>query len=486
MDDDHLLLDISSESVNDYEYEAEEEADSDATKIAMADPEYVVYQCYKPDDVVRLLKEEIFKLAQRAKIQEDEALFFAQKFNFDKKKICDELQKHGTNFFVQCGIRAKIIPPVLPRKKFKVFKPFLRSSKRASSTKITSSPPGLCGICYCEYEGMRCLSCGHEFCSPCWTAFFVFGLQKGVSSNIQCMESECRIQCLSNFVTEFLQDCPNELKVYLDRMFRDSVIAHPYYRYCPGADCQGIIFCESKKSRRVTCDFCKISFCVQCGFDYHAPSSCEIMSKWRKKGGDDCETFKAYTKECPKCSASIEKNGGCNHMQCSSCRYHFCWMCLKDWKSHGSDYCSRYTESDAHDAKHMKARHALEKYLHYFERFDNHSKSLKLEEQLRANIIAKIEQKIEEQEGTWIDSHYLYDATSLLTKCRDTLQYTYPFAYYLVNGPRKELFEYQQAQLEKEIEELSWKIEQRESTDLKKQMHIAECKRRTLLQDFLS
>lgn len=87
----------------------------------------------------------------------------------------------------------------------------------------------------------------------------------------------------------------------------------------------------------------------------------------------------------------------------------------------------------------MKARQDLEKYLHYFERFDNHSKSLKLEEELRAKIIAKIEQKVEEHEGTWIDWQYLHDAASLLTKCRYTLQYTYPFAYYLESGQRKEL-----------------------------------------------
>uniref|UniRef100_A0A914PZQ8 Ariadne domain-containing protein n=1 Tax=Panagrolaimus davidi TaxID=227884 RepID=A0A914PZQ8_9BILA len=168
-------------------------------------------------------------------------------------------------------------------------------------------------------------------------------------------------------------------------------------------------------------------------------------------------------------------------------------MCFKDWKSHGSEYyeCSRYKENPAvaNEAKYMKARQDLEKYLHYFERFDNHSKSLKLEEELRAKIIAKIEQKVEEHEGTWIDWQYLHDAASLLTKCRYTLQYTYPFAYYLESGQRKELFEYQQAQLEKEIEELSWKVERAESTDradLEKQMHVAECKRRTLLQDFLS
>lgn len=33
-------------------------------------------------------------------------------------------------------------------------------------------------------------------------------------------------------------------------------------------------------------------------------------------------------------------------MQCGACRYDFCWVCLGDWKSHGSEYyeCSRYKE----------------------------------------------------------------------------------------------------------------------------------------------
>jgi len=32
--------------------------------------------------------------------------------------------------------------------------------------------------------------------------------------------------------------------------------------------------------------------------------------------------------QCPRCQVCIEKNGGCNHMQCSKCKHDFCWMCL--------------------------------------------------------------------------------------------------------------------------------------------------------------
>ncbi|CAG7821169.1 unnamed protein product, partial [Allacma fusca] len=93
-----------------------------------------------------------------------------------------------------------------------------------------------------------------------------------------------------------------------------------------------------------------------------------------------------------------------------------------------------------------------------------------------------------EAAGTWIDWQYLLDAANLLAKCRYTLKYTYPYAYYMEPGSRKELFEYQQAQLEAEIENLSWKIERAETTDrgdLQNQMDIAEKRRSILLKDFL-
>lgn len=46
--------------------------------------------------------------------------------------------------------------------------------------------------------------------------------------------------------------------------------------------------------------------------------------------------------------------------------------------------------------------------------------------------------------STWIDWQYLFVAASLLAKCRYTLQYTYPYAYYMEASSRKDLFEYQQ------------------------------------------
>eukprot|EP00803_Ostreobium_quekettii_P007340 evm.model.scf_419EXC.6 EVM.evm.TU.scf_419EXC.6 scf_419EXC:49227-49853(-) len=45
---------------------------------------------------------------------------------------------------------------------------------------------------------------------------------------------------------------------------------------------------------------------------------------------------------CPRCSANIQRNGGCNHMVCTMCGNHFCYKCGMDWKGHDDFYnCSR-------------------------------------------------------------------------------------------------------------------------------------------------
>ena len=74
--------------------------------------------------------------------------------------------------------------------------------------------------------------------------------------------------------------------------------------------------------------------------------------------------------------------------------------------------------------------------------WENHSKSMKLEAQTLAKIKNRINEKVMKSCGTWIDWQYLLDAAALLAKCRYTLQYTYPYAYYMEPSNRKKLVRY--------------------------------------------
>ena len=91
-------------------------------------------------------------------------------------------------------------------------------------------------------------------------------------------------------------------------------------RWCPAPDCNNAARVGHVDARPVKCK-CGHSFCFACGENWHDPVRCALIRKWIKKCDDDSETsnwINANTKECPKCKATIEKDGGCNHMICKN------------------------------------------------------------------------------------------------------------------------------------------------------------------------
>lgn len=325
-------------------------------------------------------------------------------------------------------------------------------SAKVKSVKRLSSKSQMCPVCITSHrtDKFYCLSCGHNFCKDCWTQHFEIQIGQGISTQIGCMAPKCDIIVPEDTVLHLLNRLDLRDK-YQKFVFADYVRSHPQLRFCPGPNCTIVVRSMDLRPKKAACNQCNTSFCFRCGTDYHAPTDCTVIKKWLTKCADDSETanyISAHTKDCPKCHICIEKNGGCNHMQCFHCKHDFCWMCLGDWKSHGSEYyeCSRYKENPniANESVHAQAREALKKYLHYYERWENHSKSLQLEQQTLDRIKARINEKVMNGLGTWIDWQYLFHAASLLAKCRYTLQYTYPYAYYMEPGSRKDLFEYQQ------------------------------------------
>uniref|UniRef100_T1J405 RBR-type E3 ubiquitin transferase n=1 Tax=Strigamia maritima TaxID=126957 RepID=T1J405_STRMM len=348
-----------------------------------------------------------------------------------------------------------------------------------------------CSVCLTSLNNhqFRHLQCGHSFCVSCWGSYFQIRLDQSVSIEMECMAKGCRILVPEDFALDILSTS-NFSRKYQQFLFTANVRTHPKLLFCPGLDCDVVIRAKEAKSGRVTCSECKSIFCFKCAADYHAPTDCEMMRKWLLKCADDTETMNyicANTKDCPECKFCIEKNGGCNHMSCSRCKHEFCWVCLGNWKSHtGGNYnCSKY-QADT-DVGIVQARKDLKRYLFYYHRWENHAKSLGLEERNLRTITKRTEERVLNSQGTWIDWQHLFDAAALLAKCRYTLKYAYVYAYYLDCLQRRDLFEYQQAQLEDEIEKLSWKIQTSETADrasFELQMAICESKRTVLLMEF--
>ncbi|CAH8576154.1 unnamed protein product [Schistosoma curassoni] len=347
-----------------------------------------------------------------------------------------------------------------------------------------------------KMNGLYGLSCGHRFCPDCWRSYLTIKIEEGSSIEIKCMSVGCNVLVIEDFLLTLLKN-PTVKDKYLNLLFQRMVESHPSLRFCVGLSCPVLICAlEEPKARRVQCERCHAEFCFMCSEAYHAPTSCATLKHWLVKCRDDSGTanyMTAHTKDCPSCHVCIEKNEGCNHMKCSICHYEFCWVCLGVWKSHDAEYyfCSKYQENpdSAKESVRTRARESLERYMFYYERWENHERSLRLEHDQRARIQTRINEKVLKKEGTWIDWQYLLLAADTLRNCRYTLKYTYPHAFYGEKLERKELFEYQQALLEAEVEDLSWKIEHAEITDradLQNKMDICEKHRLTLLQEFLT
>jgi len=432
------------------------------------DPEYFAYECLTVANVEKIFNDSIETVQGSLGVTHARA---KQILHSNKWSIPDILENHIPTAPSPKSIKA----PSTSSAPLEVYCPVCASS--LPSTQFTS-PKG----------------CGHSFCFQCWEMHCEIQIGVGVSTSLSCMAPGCDMLVEEDLVLSQLQNVATRER-YKHLCFLDYVRCHPNLRFCPGPNCDIVIKAVESVAKNCVCASCKSRFCFKCGNSYHAPTDCETIRRWLTKCADDSETanyISAHTKDCPKCNICIEKNGGCNHMQCYNCKHDFCWMCLGDWRTHGSEYyeCSRYKENPniANESAHAQAREALKKYLHYFERWENHSRSMKLEAVTLETIKNRITDKVMSCCGTWIDWQYLFDAAKLLAKCRYTLQYTYPYAYYIEPCPRKELFEYQQAQLEAEIENLSWKIEHAETTDrgdLENQMDIAEKRRSKFLKDFL-
>jgi len=350
-----------------------------------------------------------------------------------------------------------------------VVSPFKKPS-RTQRYQVRSSSMGIeeCEICLMSLPAsmMTGLECGHRFCAKCWTEYLTTKIiEEGMGQTITCAAHGCDILVDDATVMRLITEPKVRLK-YQHLITNSYVECNRLLRWCPQPDCSNALKVLHVEPRPVTCT-CGHTFCFSCGENWHDPVKCHLIKKWQKKCDDDSETsnwIAANTKECPKCNVTIEKDGGCNHMVCKnqSCKADFCWVCLGPWEPHGSAWynCNRYDEDEAKAARDAqeRSRAALQRYLFYCNRFMNHMQSLKFEHKLYASVKEKMEE-MQQHNMSWIEVQFLKKAVDILCMCRQTLMFTYVFAYYLRKNNQSVLFEDNQRDLESATEKLSEYLE---------------------------
>lgn len=205
-----------------------------------------------------------------------------------------------------------------------------RSAAESASRMKAPEPPAtpestVCLVCFDEeQQEMLGLSCGHKFCTSCWTYHIRGKIRDEGEINIGCMASDCSLLAPDSFVFAVVGDGEGLIARHQELVVRHYVGCNKNLKFCPYPSCTYTVSCPAAASKSALTSIvpavrCGASethkFCFGCSIEAdHRPVVCNVAKLWLKKCQDDSETanwIKSNTKECSKCQSTIEKNGGC-------------------------------------------------------------------------------------------------------------------------------------------------------------------------------
>ena len=355
----------------------------------------------------------------------------------------------------------------------------------------------VCGICYDEVDNTLSGPCGHQFCRSCWQSYLLSTLEEGKYHilRVRCPQHECGERVTIDDIARVHPDIVERFST----AYRDSFVENdPCHRVCPGPDCTIVVKSSSPSQHpgdamvhgnAVACNKCNTSFCFQCGEIPHEPAKCQDFAIWMRKFSSstffikrntkvrrlpwkshqandcsclDCECTNillhrltlpqlakcnsiAIKKPCPGCNAPIEKNMGCNHMTCSSCKTEFCWLCTTKLRKHSEPHtCNRYDPSSS--AENDEEKRAL----FAAERFKGHEEAGLFASDQEKDFDGKAERLLDmfhflDED----DMQVLGKAITTLVEARNFLKYSYMATMGMAKDPKKlDVFESHQAALE--------------------------------------
>ncbi|KAL9918248.1 E3 ubiquitin-protein ligase ariadne-1-like isoform 1-T3 [Glossina fuscipes fuscipes] len=364
-------------------------------------------------------------------------------FKWDKEKLLEKYFEDNIEEFFRCINMTNL---------------FIKLSSDKQQNVLKDNSAEECKICFSNLPSdlMMALECGHSFCLMCWREYVRTKIvDGGLDPLIVCAAHYCGVLMDDITVIELLDDQDVRLR-YWQFITNKFVQCNELIRWCPSPNCTYAVKVIYGETRFVRCK-CGHEFCFMCNNDCHDPVKCHWLKKWLEWNYEDSQNrywLANNTKPCPKCKVQIEKNGGCNVMNCRNCSQQFCWVCMND---HGHASCNRYIEGpEVPD----RSASSLTRYLHYHNRYVNHMRSLKYENNLYLTIKEQL-REFRQEDVSYVDIEFLKHAVTVLCHCRRTLMYTYVFAYYLRNNNQSMIFENNQTDLEIATESLSDYLERR-------------------------
>ncbi|MEQ2309033.1 Ankyrin repeat and IBR domain-containing protein 1 [Ameca splendens] len=175
------------------------------------------------------------------------------------------------------------------------------------------------------------------------------GIQEGEAHNIFCPAYDCYqlvpVEVIESVVSREMD------KRYLQFDIKAFVENNPAIHWCPVAGCERAVRLNSQGPGSSTADPLSFPllrapavdcgkghlFCWECRGEAHEPCDCDTWKLWLQKVTEmkpeemagvseayedaaNCLWLLSNSKPCPSCKSPIQKNEGCNHMQCAKVR----------------------------------------------------------------------------------------------------------------------------------------------------------------------
>ena len=183
-----------------------------------------------------------------------------------------------------------------------------------------------CPVCFDEVSSPIKMACGHSWCRRCFHNYLIAANEQKFFP-LTCLgnEGKCAERISLYAAKEVLSAADFDATV--SAAFDTYVQTHPNeLHYCPTPDCPQV-YRPAPEGIFLQCPSCLVRICPACNADAHDGLTCQ-----ESKEGDDL--FREWAgrrdvKRCPGCNIAIEKDEGCNHMKCTVCQTHICWMCMK-------------------------------------------------------------------------------------------------------------------------------------------------------------
>ena len=181
-----------------------------------------------------------------------------------------------------------------------------------------------CEVCYDELNNeekdLNSMPCGHLFCTNCWFNYLKTSITEAKVEKIKCMEHGCSEFVSEDFILNHIEGNDDLIAKYNKFKKRAEIIKDKNKKICPNPDCESFLQ-KSSTSKYVECENGH-KYCFDCLKPCDQTLEKQFL-KW-KKG--------KRVKRCPRCQMYTEKNEGCNHMTCISCKYQWCWLCEGEYR----------------------------------------------------------------------------------------------------------------------------------------------------------